>query len=176
MRSKGKFKHKDVCHSMTTLSEPRIGHFKQHCTFNGAASLAGISTTDPDFTCTNPVSLRLNWIPLKQIKKLSVTGNTRFAVASQSVPGCKQKQRSGRDGPLNSCTSLWFTTHWFFHSQEWSSSIFSRDTSYSMENLAIDSLLRWKLIEQLFLTTSLNHFLLELLGTFAALWAWDWKG
>ena len=51
----------------------------------------------------------------------------------------------------------------------------TRDISYSMENLAIDSLLRWKLIEQSFLTTSLNHFLLEWLGEFA-LWAWDWKG
>ena len=37
----------------------------------------------------------------------------------------------------------------------------TRDISYSMENLAINSLLRWKLIEQSFLTTSLNHFLLE---------------
>ena len=40
----------------------------------------------------------------------------------------------------------------------------TRDISYSMENLAMDSLLRWKLIEQSFLTTSLNHFLLEWLG------------
>ena len=47
----------------------------------------------------------------------------------------------------------------------------TRDISYSMENLAIDSLLRWKLTEQSFLTTSLNHFLLEWLGEFA-LWAW----
>ena len=37
----------------------------------------------------------------------------------------------------------------------------TRDITYSMENLAFDSLLRWKLIEQSFLTTSLNHFLLE---------------
>ena len=37
---------------------------------------------------------------------------------------------------------------------------FTRDISYSMENLAIDSLLKEKLIEQSFLTTSLNHFLL----------------
>ena len=37
-----------------------------------------------------------------------------------------------------------------------------------------NSLLRWKLIEQSFLTTSLNHFLFEWLGEFA-LWAWDWK-
>ena len=37
----------------------------------------------------------------------------------------------------------------------------TRDISYSMENLAIDSLLKWKLIKQSFLTTSLNHFLLE---------------
>ena len=51
----------------------------------------------------------------------------------------------------------------------------TRDISYSMENLAIDSLLRWKVIEQSFLTTSLNYFLLEWLGEFA-LWAWDWKG
>ena len=51
----------------------------------------------------------------------------------------------------------------------------TRDISYSMENLAIDSLLRWKFIEQSFLTTSLNQFLLEWLGEFA-LWVWDWKG
>ena len=51
----------------------------------------------------------------------------------------------------------------------------TRDISYSMDNLAIDSLPKWKLIEQSFLTTSLNHFLLEWLGEFA-LWAWDWKG
>ena len=51
----------------------------------------------------------------------------------------------------------------------------TRDISYSMENLAIDSLLRWKFIEQSFLTTSLNQFLLERLGGFV-LWAWDWKG
>ena len=51
----------------------------------------------------------------------------------------------------------------------------TRDISYSMENLAIDSLLRQKLIEQSFLTTSLNHFVLEWLGEFT-LWAWDWKG
>ena len=51
---------------------------------------------------------------------------------------------------------------------------FTRDISYSMENLGIDSLFRWKLIEQSFLTTSLNHFLLEWLGEFA-LWAWEWK-
>ena len=38
-----------------------------------------------------------------------------------------------------------------------------------------NSLLRWKLIEQSFLTTSLNHFLLGWSGKFA-LWAWDWKG
>ena len=37
------------------------------------------------------------------------------------------------------------------------------------------SLIRWKLILQSFLTTSLNCFLLEWLGEFA-LWAWDWKG
>ena len=43
----------------------------------------------------------------------------------------------------------------------------ARDISYSMENLAIDSLLRQKLIEQSFLTTSLNHFVLEWLGEFA---------
>ena len=51
----------------------------------------------------------------------------------------------------------------------------TRDISYSMDNLAIDSLLGWKLIERSFLTTSLNHFLLEWLGEFV-LWAWDWKG
>ena len=51
----------------------------------------------------------------------------------------------------------------------------TRDISYTMENLAIDSLLTWKLIEQSFLTTSLNHFLLEWLGEYA-LWAWDLKG
>ena len=67
----------------------------------------------------------------------------------------------------------------YFRSQEWSTSIFSFSMSpeiipYSMENLVIDSLLRWKLIEKLFLITSLNHFLLEWLGEFA-LWAWDWK-
>ena len=38
---------------------------------------------------------------------------------------------------------------------------FSLSVIYSMENLAIDSLLRWKLIEQLFLTTSLNNFSLN---------------
>ena len=43
----------------------------------------------------------------------------------------------------------------------------TRDISYSMENLAKDSLLRGKLIEQSFLTTSLNHFRLEWLGEFA---------
>ena len=43
----------------------------------------------------------------------------------------------------------------------------TRDILYNMENLAIDSLLRWKLIEQSFLTTLLNHFLLEWLGEFA---------
>ena len=37
----------------------------------------------------------------------------------------------------------------------------TRDISYNMENLVIDSLLRWKLIELSFLTTLLNHFLLE---------------
>ena len=37
----------------------------------------------------------------------------------------------------------------------------TRDISESMENLAIDSLLRWKLIERSFLTTSLNQFFLE---------------
>ena len=46
---------------------------------------------------------------------------------------------------------------------------------FDMETLAIDSLLQWKLIEQSFLTTFLNHFLLEWLGEFA-LWAWEWKG
>ena len=46
---------------------------------------------------------------------------------------------------------------------------FTRDITYSMENLVIDtcSLLRWKFIEQSFLTTSFNHFLLEWLGEFA---------
>ena len=38
-----------------------------------------------------------------------------------------------------------------------------------------NSLVRWKLIEQSFLTTSLNNFLLGWSGEFA-LWAWDWKG
>ena len=38
----------------------------------------------------------------------------------------------------------------------------TRDISYSMENyLAIDSLLSWKLIEQSFLTASLNNFFLN---------------
>ena len=37
----------------------------------------------------------------------------------------------------------------------------TRDVSYSMENLAFDSLLSWKLTEQSFLTTSLNHFFLN---------------
>ena len=50
----------------------------------------------------------------------------------------------------------------------------TRDISYSMENLVFDSLLRWKLIELLILTTSLNHFLLEWLGEFVS-WAWEWK-
>ena len=44
----------------------------------------------------------------------------------------------------------------------------TRDISYSMENLAIDSLLKRKLIEQSFLTTSLNQFLLEWLGEFVS--------
>ena len=50
----------------------------------------------------------------------------------------------------------------------------TKEISYSMENLAIDSLLRWKLTEQSFLTTLLNRFILEWLGEFV-LWAWDWK-
>ena len=37
----------------------------------------------------------------------------------------------------------------------------TRDISHSMENLAFDSLLRWKLIEQSFLTTSLVHLFLD---------------
>ena len=49
----------------------------------------------------------------------------------------------------------------------------TRDISYS--NSPFESWLRWKLIEQSFLTTSLKHFLFEWLGEFA-LWAWDWKG
>ena len=86
------------------------------------------------------------------------------------------------------CVCVWITWdntavtcphHPFTSKSDHATSIFSfsltRDIWYnnSMENLAIDCLLRWKLIN--LLTTSLYHFLLGWLGEFA-LWAWDWKG
>ena len=53
---------------------------------------------------------------------------------------------------------------------------FTRDISYSMENLAIDSLLRLKLVEQSF---SLHHsiiFLLEWLGEIICIMSLGLKG
>ena len=47
----------------------------------------------------------------------------------------------------------------------------TRDISYSMENSAFDSLLRWKLTGLSILTTPLNTFVLERLGEFVS---WDW--
>ena len=75
-------------------------------------------------------------------------------------------QRSSFQGPLDTFLTLSLPRvinfNFLFQS-------LTRDISHSMENLAIDSLLRWKSIEQSFLPTSLDHFLLEWLGEFALL-------
>ena len=72
-------------------------------------------------------------------------------------------------------------THGFgpSHSQEWSMSNFPCSltriiTSNSMKNLAFHSSLRWKMIIQPILTTSLIPFLFKRLGE-CTFWTWVWQ-
>ena len=69
-------------------------------------------------------------------------------------------------------------THWPFHSWDWSMSNFPSSptrniTSHSKENLALHSLLRWKMIALPILTTSPIHFSLGRLGE-CTFWAQEW--
>ena len=97
------------------------------------------------------------------------TQDAREKTSPSPRPRHRQYSWSKYNKPLKLYSiSILFNFNFLFQS-------LTRDISYCMENLATDSLLRWKLIEQSFLTTLLNHFLLEWLGEFA-LWAWDWKG